>query len=371
MKGVQPTEPVDGVALVRDPAANRRSLAIGIALLALIVVIAALTMRVFVPVTRYSPGPTYDVLGERSNGEPIVEVQGHETYPTEGQLRMLTVNTTGPQAKLSLFEVMSAWFNSDFDLYPRKAIFPEPQTNEESRQESAREMVTSQDVAVAAALHALDIATESAPMVVQVITGGASQDILKVRDVLRSVNGVATPTLETLYAELAKLSPGDVVRIGIEREREPRTVDITTVAAADDPDRAVIGIFPAVGYVFPFDVNVTVDQGIGGPSAGMIFALSIYDTLTPGALTGGETIAGTGTISATGEVGPISGVRQKIAGAERDGASLFLVPVTNCDEAVEAETDLRVVPVATLDEAIGVIETYAADADAALPSCSP
>lgn len=347
---------------------GRRSLATSIALVAFIVLLGVTLLKAYVPFTRYAPGPTYDVLG-KNDGKPIVQVEGHETYPTKGQLRMVTVNTTGPETQMSLFEAMTSWLHRDQDLYPKSAIYPKPISNDENRDESAREMVTSQDLAVAAALTELGYSPTTYPSVVQVIKDSPADGVLQAHDVIRTVNTVEVKTLDALLAELDKVKPGDKVELGIERDRSDSTVTITTKPDPTDPTRAVIGIYPAMGYVFPFDVNVDVAEGIGGPSAGAIFSLAIYDSLTPGALTGGRKIAGTGTMSADGKVGPISGVRQKIAGAERDGASLFLVPVDNCDEAVKAQTDLRVVPVATLHDAIDVVEKYAADTHADLPAC--
>ena len=106
------------------------------------------------------------------------------------------------------------------------------------------------------------------------------------------------------------------------------TVRITPEQVDGEP-RVGVRLLPA--YHFPFDVSVDIDPGIGGPSAGLMFSLGIYDTLTPGSLTGGHAVAGTGTMDATGKVGPIGGIQQKIAGARDAGAELFLVPPDNCD----------------------------------------
>ena len=122
--------------------------------------------------------------------------------------------------------------------------------------------------------------------------------------------------------------------------------------------------------MFPFEVSVNIDPSIGGPSAGLMFSLGIYDTLTPGSLTGGETVAGTGTIDATGKVGPIGGIQQKIAGARAAGAELFLVPPDNCGDAVGAANgDMRLVKAASMHTAVEAIETWADDPDADLPTC--
>ena len=138
--------------------------------------------------------------------------------------------------------------------------------------------------------------------------------------------------------------------------------------------QALVGVGVAPTYRFPFQVKLHVASNIGGPSAGTMFALGIYDLLTPGSLTGGKPIAGTGTITASGQVGAIGGIQQKIAGAQADGAKLFLVPATNCDEAVRADYDsdkMRLVKVSTLSGAISAIEAWTHDrSSASLPECA-
>jgi PDZ domain-containing protein len=148
-------------------------------------------------------------------------------------------------------------------------------------------------------------------------------------------------------------------------------VTITTTRAPDDPDRAFVGITPHNGFKFPFEVTVNLGQEIGGPSAGAMFALAIFDKLTPGALTGGQHIAGTGTIEPDGTIGPIGGIQQKIIGAREEGATTFLVPAANCADAVSADVDgIRLVKVETLDGAVKALERLAKDRDAKVPACA-
>ena len=132
-----------------------------------------------------------------------------------------------------------------------------------------------------------------------------------------------------------------------------------------------IGIVPGNGFDFPFQVHVNIDPDVGGPSAGLMFSLAIYDTLTPGSLTGDAAVAGTGTMSEDGSVGPIGGIQQKIVGARDDGAELFLVPPDNCADALKAPNgDMRLVRADTMHDAVEALETWVDDPDAALPSCS-
>jgi PDZ domain-containing protein len=132
-----------------------------------------------------------------------------------------------------------------------------------------------------------------------------------------------------------------------------------------------VGVSLGTVYDFPIDVENNVGDEVGGPSAGTMFALAIYDRLTPGSLTGGRTVAGTGTMSPDGTVGPIGGVRQKIAGAAAAGAKVFLVPDANCAEAAQgSDHGMTLVRVATFDEAVKELTALAKDPDARVRTCS-
>jgi PDZ domain-containing protein len=147
----------------------------------------------------------------------------------------------------------------------------------------------------------------------------------------------------------------------------------TTTSTTDPESSAVrIGIAPCC-YDFPFDVDLNLNENIGGPSGGLMFALGIYDLLTPGSLTGGKVIAGTGEIDAEGKVGEIGGIQQKLVGAQDDGARLFLVPAANCAAALGGHYDpdkLRLVKVTTLDEAIKDVKAWVKDPDAKMARCT-
>ncbi len=135
--------------------------------------------------------------------------------------------------------------------------------------------------------------------------------------------------------------------------------------------RFILGVLLQYQFKFPFDVKISLEK-VGGPSAGMMFALGIVDTVTPGDLTGGKHVAGTGTITPDGAVGPIGGISQKMHGARSGGATLFLAPAANCDEVVGHIPDgLQVVRVENLAEARKAVELAASGADTSgLPVCS-
>ena len=139
----------------------------------------------------------------------------------------------------------------------------------------------------------------------------------------------------------------------------------------DKDGHQLVGVTLQPFYRFPFTIKVDIDQNIGGPSAGLMFALSIYDTLTPGSLTGGGVVAGTGEIDGLGNVGEIGGIQQKIAGARHDGAQLFLVPPANCPDAITSNHgSMRLAKAATLKDAIAEVTAWRKNHDAPLPQCT-
>lgn len=247
-------------------------------------------------------------------------------------------------------------------------MHPEDTTAEEDEREGAVSMVTSQDVAIANALTALDYEVEPVLQVAYVVPDSPADGALQVRDVLERINGRTIASAEMLVETIQGTDPGEDVTFVLERGGKQRTVSVTPRKEDDGVVR--VGFTPGQGFRYPFDVGVNIDPDIGGPSAGMMFALGIYDTLTEGSLTGGGVVAGTGTIDLEGAVGPIGGIQQKIAGAERDGAELFLVPAENCEDALGVEDgNPRLVRVATFEGALDAVQAWAEDRDADLPSC--
>ncbi|WP_122818285.1 YlbL family protein [Nocardioides pantholopis] len=355
------------------------------ALVAVPLLLALFAVAVFTPLpyATYAPGLTVDVLGtteddgkgsgdgetetEETGEVEIIQVDGHEVYRDEGQLRMTTVFVSLPGAEKTLPELIGAWFDEDRAVYPYDAVHDEDETVEESRRTGAIDMVSSQDQAVAVALEELGYQVTPAVMAAYIEKDTPAQGVLEVGDLFLRVNGTAVSTPDQMAELVAATPEGDPVEIDLLRDGEKRTVMLLPEQV---DGQARVGVTLGTGYRFPFEVSVNIDAQIGGPSAGLMFSLAIYDALTPGALTGGKSVAGTGTISADGEVGPIGGIQQKIAGARRDGADLFLVPEDNCADALGAEAgDMRLVRATTMHEARLAIEAYAEDPDAKLPSC--
>ena len=309
-----------------------------------------------VPYVALVPGPTYNTLAA-IDGEQVIAITGREVFPTDGHLDLTTV---GVQNQLTLFEALQGWFSRDEAVVPRDVVYPPDKTTDQVNAENAESMVRSQNSAVTAAARELGFETVEVS-VAEIGEGSPSQGRLKVGDVLRTVGGEPVLDEAGLIAAVRSAGVGAAVKIGYVRAGVDGVATITTAAATDDATRAIIGIQPAEKALdLPFKVDITLEQ-VGGPSAGLMFALGILDKLDRASLTGGEFIAGTGEISANGAVGPIGGITQKLIASRRKGAVVFLVPAANCAEALRRPpAGLILAEVATLDDALAALEAVRA-----------
>lgn len=322
------------------------------------------------------PGPVFNTLGtaEDADGDevPLISVSGATTYPTEGALDLLTVQVVGSRERTpSWIELAGAWFDASRAVLPIDDVFPEGQTSEQRTQQSAAQMVDSQKEATAAALSELGYDVQPMVRVYALTDDSAAADVLEPEDIIRTADGETITDTEQLRS-MVNADDGAPVELGIERGGQELTVTVTPRATeVDGATTWLLGITTLHDYTFPIDVTIQLDN-VGGPSAGMMFALGIIDTLTEDELTGGERIAGTGTIDAEGQVGPIGGIRQKLYGAKDAGAQWFLAPEANCNEVVgHVPNGLRVFSVATLDDALDALTAIREDADLdALPTCT-
>jgi PDZ domain-containing protein len=339
-------------------------------------VLAAVALSMPTAYAVRTPGPTEDTLGVQDLGEgesvqevPLVEISGAETYDPSGQLRLTTVSVYGgPGGDVLAGDVLWGWFARERSVQPVEAIFPEPVTPEEQEQVGAAEMASSQANATVAALTELGHEVPATLTIVGAAPGTGAEGVVREGDVVRSLDGEPVTTHQGLLAGLDGVTPGDDVVLGILRDGEP--VDVTITTGGGDNDRAVLGIYLDPEYDYPVDVAIQLEN-IGGPSAGMMFALAIIDKLTAAEELGGEVVAGTGTMDVEGRVGPIGGIEQKMYGAVRDGARWFLAPSGNCDEVVgDVPPGLRVIAVSTLAEARDAIEAVGAGETESLPTCS-
>ena len=342
----------------------------GLAAVLLLGALVAWTVFRPMPYVTYEPGQTLDVLGE-TDGKEIIQVAGHQVYRDSGELRMTTVLVSTPGARLDLFTLMTDWLNPDDAVYPYESVYAPDTTQAENREEGQVDMVTSQDAAIAAALRELGYDVTPAVEVTAVTEGTPAEGKLKVRDILLEVGGIAITSAEDVSKAVTEAPQGEPIPFKVKRGGKDGKVVETSITPTSIDGHQRVGIRIGTGFEFPFEVSVNISDRIGGPSAGLLFSLAIYDTLTPGSLTGDRIVAGTGTIDETGKVGPIGGIQQKIVGAREDGAELFLVPPDNCDESIGAHNgDMRLVKAVTMHAAAQAIEKWVKNPDAKLPTCA-
>ncbi|KRE61403.1 hypothetical protein ASG78_12895 [Nostocoides sp. Soil756] len=318
------------------------------------------------PYVVLSPGPATNVLGE-VGGTPVLTVTGAPTYPTEGALDFTTVGFDGgPGRTVTIYDLAQAWLSDDIAVAPEKLYFPPDATASDVAQQNAEMMNESQVVAAATALRALGRTVPTTVAIAGVPEGSPSQGLLEKGDVLVSVDGTPATDPAAVRDAVTAHQPGEDVRVVVKRAGAEKAFTVTTGGA---DGRAVIGVLLRTDYDLPVDVTLNTGQ-VGGPSAGLMFSLAIYDVLTPGALTGGRRIAGTGTIEDDGTVGPISGIRQKMAGAHAVGARWFLSPAGDCADAVGHVPDgMTLLKVTSFSDAKAAVEGIAKGDTAGLPRC--
>ena len=366
----------DRVTIVPAPRRQRpRATTIGI--WSLTVAIFALLALTLLPTSFViqQPGPVFNTLGSTQNasGEdvPLISVNGAQTYPTSGALDLLTVQVVGSRERTpSWFELALAWFDRSRAVLPLDDVFPQGQSTEQRNQESAVMMVDSQKEATAAALTHLGYDVKPMVRVYSLTDDSPATGILQKDDIILAANGQAITETDELRS-IINAGSGAPVTLTVERAGGTLNETVTPKEVTSDGKTLwLIGVSTMHDYDFPIDVTIQLDN-VGGPSAGMMFALGIIDTLSDGNLNGGEQVAGTGTIDASGTVGPIGGIRQKMYGAVDAGARWFLAPEANCDEVVGHVPDgLRVFSVGTLDDALTALKAIRGDGDVeALPTC--
>lgn len=296
-----------------------------------------------------TPGPTENTL-------ELVHLSGAEVHPSRGELVLTTVAVDDG---LDLRSWITTVLSRTDAVVRREQIYPPGTERDEVTRQNAALMVDSQLTAAVAALRAAgyEVDEEFDGARVAALDDQAVTDQLAPGDVIVAVDGRAVSDNRGVVDAVRARQPGDRLTLSVVRDGTERPVEVELGAAPDDPDRAWIGVELTSHLDLPVDVHI--DAGvIGGPSAGLMFALSIVDLLTPEDLTGGRVVAGTGTLDADGNVGAIGGIRQKLAGATtREGdrpAGVFLVPRGNLEDARGAMVtrDLLVVPVDTLSDAL-------------------
>lgn len=359
-----------------DTGGRRRVRTIAVGALPVVVIVALLGMtsipgtdiNLTVPFAAEGEGPTFNTLGD-VDGTPVVDITGvddDELDETSGNLNMTTVAV---RTKMTLPQMMGRWLASDDTVVPLETVIPANSNAEEVARQNAAAFASSESNATVAAMNHLGRPLET--MVYDVSEGAPADGTVKINDVITSVDGTDVTVPGDVSDAIGDKSPGDEVTLGIDRGGKTETETVTlgempdelagdeeAEAATGGNGKAFLGVTmvaqPADGIRVEYNL-----KDIGGPSAGLMFSLAVVDKLSPGELSGGEFVAGTGTIASDGTVGPIGGITHKISAAKNAGASVFLVPAGNCSEASSADSgDMTLLEVDTLDGAVDALTAH-------------
>lgn len=323
-------------------------------------------------------GPALPVSGTTPADSPVQLVGDHPVYPSKTTLLMTTVSSygtadesvRGAPAAMSLIDDTK-------DLFPVRALYPQEVTGDEVREFNAVLMENSQSDAVMAGYAQAGITVDVDLIVAGFSPGTHAEGQIKEGDIVTKLDtaeaGVLAPhTYSELRDYLTKVPVGSTITVTVNRDGTEKTTSFETMAPPADDDRggSLLGILVAM-VIKDDSPSANIEIGnIGGPSAGQMFALEIYDQLTEGSLGGDHVIAGTGTIDSLGTVGPIGGIAHKMRGAKEAGAEYFLAPAANCDEVIgRIPADFTVISVETLNDSVHALEEIKAGRGASLPGC--
>jgi len=335
------------------------------AALVLVAIVAVAAVVLPVPFVTKSPGPVFDVLGE-IDGQPVLEIEGAKSFSTTGMLDLTTVaESGGAGGNLNAISAIFGVFSGSTSVVPLDQQYPDGPPSEQDRERQELVFAASQSEALAAAANYTDRPVQTEAVVFDVVPDGPSQGKLERGDVIESINGETISQASAVGEAISELPVGSDVEFAVERDDAAEEVQVTTAAGPEG--NSVVGIFVDNRYSSDFEATIGL-QDIGGPSAGMIFSMAMVDKLTKEDLLMGNHVAGTGTITAAGDVGPIGGIDKKMIAAQSAGAELFLGPAANCEDIMGNEPEgLQVVPVRTLDDSVAAVQDWLANRD--LPGC--
>lgn len=312
------------------------------------------------------PGQVFNVMGD-IDGDPVISSVDLESFPSESRFDVTTVSLLGNrEANPNWIQVLVAWADPDQIVLPIDQVFPPNLSTEEVRAESTLQMEISQQDAIAVALIQLGYEVPRSLYVNSVIADTPASQKLIAGDFVLSVAGSKIATFEELKAAI-QLAGNSQLIIGIVRDGANLDISITPISKDGS---FVIGAL--IGYTYNFPAEVSLQLGdVGGPSGGLMFALGILDSFTPDSLAGNNHVAGTGTITSDGLVGPIGGIKLKVIAAKDAGATVFLAPFANCEELIgHVPSGLSVAPVRDLAEALKVLNLVAAGSKLPELNCS-
>lgn len=324
--------------------------------------ILALTMPV--PYVILSPGPTYNTLGTDDSGNTIIVINGTATKATTGHLNLTTVNVSTQQ--LTAFAALDGWLLHDEVVVPKSSIYPPGKTQKQVDSQNIKDFAQSQDSATAAAF--CELGYRKGFGVITVDSKGPSHGILEPGDRLVTLNGKPINSTPAITTVLESQKPGSTAKVAVTRAGKPAALLVKLTTPPENGKGARLGITVADGCLAPFEVDLGLGNQIGGPSAGLMFALGIMDKVGKVDLTKGMFIAGTGTIDTTGSVGPIGGIALKMIAARHKGATVFLAPADNCPDVRGAiPKGLEVLKVDNLHAAVQ--DLLALQTGQAVPHC--
>ncbi len=322
-----------------------------------------------IPYVAWAPGGAENIMGE-ADGKPTIAVDGAKVFPSTGELSLTTVSVTRVDSRLTLPEAVYDYWMPRRDVLPRDAIYPPGKSAGQVKAEETQMMDTSQDRAIVAALREAGFSLVRRPVITAVNSAGPADGKLLPGDLIVEVDGKKIDVVADVGKRIRAHKVGDQVVFSLIRDRKTMNVTVTTSKANQDPSVPVVGIMVENGYEYQPRVSFGVDPRIGGPSAGLVFALGVYEKLTDGDLLAGRKVAGTGTIDYEGNVGSIGGIQEKIAGAEKADATIFFVPADNCENVAGIKTDVRLVRVKTLHDAVVALDQLKDPAKAQeVPTC--
>ena len=325
-----------------------RLAAAGLVFLALLVGIALL-----------APSDSYLFLPNRAKAvAPLLTIEGvKRATRDDGEIFFVDVLVR----RATIFERLFPGFYNGASLVSEDAINPTGLSDTARRRTSLREMDRSQEIAAAVALRAAGYDVDANPagaLVEAVLPGAPAAKALQPSDVIVQANGRRVRTPGDLRRALEPAEPGDEVTIAYNRGDDRRSARLATVASRQDPQQAAIGVFVSQEADIELPLNVKIDtEGIGGPSAGLPFALEILEKLGRD-VDKGLDVAATGEIELDGTVAPVGGLKQKTIGAKEAGVDVFLVPAgDNAAEARRHADGMRIIPVRNFQQALRSLAT--------------
>lgn len=313
-----------------------------------------------VPLAAEGPGPVFNTLGE-VEGTEVVTIDGAPTDDTTGTLFMTTVAV---RHNMPLSQALSRWLTTDDTIVPLDTVIPKNTTEDEVNERNKMAFASSENSATVAALHYLN-----KKMLIQVedtMEGTAAAGVLHKGDVITAVDDKPVDVPSQVQTMVQEKKPGDSLEITFQRGDETLTHSFTLGARESDPKIPQLGVLMKAVSAEGVEVNYNLED-VGGPSAGLVFTLTVIDKLTEDDLLAGHTLAGTGTINGEGEVGPIGGITHKIAAADEAGAEAFLVPKDNCAEALRAHADIPLIQVEKVNDAVDSVRAFVAGGQ--YPTC--